>query len=371
MTDLETRLRQDLAQAADSAGEGLEVADVVAAGHRVRVERIIRRTMGGIAVAALALLVLPSVGNWSVPGVPDPMSTVPAPTTSTTIAVTTFDLSPLTIGMKGDSPFESVTVTALARDGVASELTVRGERAGASGTPQPAVSQTTIKLVPGDTRLAVGRLGDRVTVGLLPELATSLEVLRVKDAASTQSWNLTEDLASLGGTVFLHITDVPEPAGTPVAGVVWRNPAGQIRSSSGQVVGTTTFRSRAGDVTVVRDPALAHLGFVEGDQFGWANTWEDPTDPAGIVKLDAAKRSAAGVWERVVIGVLPAGATNPKVGVVDSGDVGDSGIEVAVGELAPDDRTGFAIHAKLPNQTPVVTSVTYTSADGKQVVWTP
>lgn len=346
MNELEERLIDDLLQATEAVEPQLDVDFLIAAGRRVRRQRMVRRAAGGTAAAlALGLLAWSALAPRVITGVPEPAQTVsPTPVTAETVTV---DLTKDFTVNEAEPPYETLEVSATRSGGgySVSFVATTGKGESQTGNGWVADGQVFFQQIP---RLVAGVLAGRVD-------------WRDTIYSSQDGWTTGHEIwmPRLGVTV---LVDVLEKAESTAAGVIWQGPDGVLRDDHGSEVPFARVGLATGDRIVYLDDRLGVLGHRAADRDDTVSTNELGPD-SELVKVQTRSRADGGPWVATAIGVLPYGASDPAVTLAEYGNEWSSArlngsgrvVFVAVGEPADGDSSDL------------VTAVSYTDADGKRV----
>ncbi|MFT4294418.1 MAG: hypothetical protein QM582_03285 [Micropruina sp.] len=351
MTDLEGLLREDLRDAADTMPTDLDIDNLLQQGRRRRTARMQRRGLAAFAAAAaVSLVTWVGLSQHTTIGVPDPASspTAPAPVRSAK-----FDFEP---GVVPRAPYASIT--AAESDGV---LTLTGKKRASD----PGV---TLASVPLNTTTVTGTpISPRLSLWTIPGQVDWVNVVtNLTSDISASYGNRTGYLSSVGVTVVLGVSHQDQDSKDWVEGLIWRSADGNLHSSAGTTVSTAALRVGDRTQVVYRDPGLKQISFFDPlNGPGFAATRDTPA--RNVVKLSVWRNSTTRGWEQFTVGILPAGAHDPKVATAIKG------AEVTTGVLQPDGAVVFFAYSRADAEPKgsFITKVTYTDADGQVRTYRP
>ncbi|MFT3860251.1 hypothetical protein [Micropruina sp.] len=355
-TELENRLRAELTLLASEVDGDLDLNALIDRGHRAYRERTRRRTLGAVAAAAAIAVaawagLLPRTQN----GVPEPMQ---SPSVSAVEeAKATIELASL--NQEFPALYRTIQVSLVG--GVAT-FTGHGRTASTASTastPSPA-QLATLRL--DGSSVMVQRIDAHLSVGLV---ADRVEWLSADPGEDLGGWSTPFELIpGTNLTAFGLVTEKPaDEKAAPLANLIWRSLDGSMHALGNQQVSTATLKLSDDDYTVFYAPATKHIGFFTtlGGLGPFSNNLVDDSQ---VVKADGSI-SKGGGYQNTALGMLPKGASDPKVTTTVQG------AEVMIGTLQPDGRLVFVARFDSKKQLAdgLVASVTYTGADGRRVTY--
>jgi len=319
MNDLEELLRTDLARAAEPIDSGLDAADLLATGHRVRRSRTMRVGAGLTAmlvtVAGLGVVVASALGHGSqgpVLATPSPVPSV-TPSTSASPAITsatsgkaTFDLTGFGMN-KTDAPFDQLVVAAEPTSTGKMSITITGSK------PGHVDEQVTAQFGAGGTSATFVTLGKRLVVTLLPGTASNASLFtdlnvggRVSDTKVLPGTGLSALV-----TVFEH--GVADPA--KGAQVIWQAADWVLHSTSGAEVPSEVAMLGTEQVRVFRSEEIGVLGLWGEGTFGGTSYAIKDSTPSSLIDGGfghCTEAPASGCdWIKLV--ALPPGTTDVQL----------------------------------------------------------
>lgn len=350
MSDLEELLRTDLRDAADTLPADLDVDELLDQGHRPRRARTGRRSL-----AAVAAVVVVSLAGWAglahrtTTGVPDPASTS---TMVDTVSFFTFYSEP---GNVPGLPY--ATITARATDGV---LTLTAQK-------HKSDSRVQLASVPLNPAVATGTpISPRLSLWVIPGQVDWVTV-QTKDPSIGSYSPRHGFISSVGMTVVITDAEREQKSKDWVDGVIWRATDGTLHSSAGTILDTAVLPLSDTSLTVYRDPGLKVVSFFDATEGQGFTSTRDDRPARVVVKTQIARGSFADGWEQFAVGILPAGAHDPRV------TTSAKNAEVVTGTLQPSGAVVFVARnrsATEPNGC-LVTKVTYTDAEGQARSYRP
>lgn len=348
MNELEERLIDDLRQATEAVEPQVDVDFLIAAGRRVRRQRVVRRAAGGTAAALmLGLLAWSALGPRVITGIPEPaqtVSTAPADTEAVTV-----DLTEGYTVNEDEPPYEKLEVAAT-RSGAGYSVTFVAIRDGVPDASSGWVAdgQVIIHQIP---RLVAGVVAGQV------DWRETVYGRQDGSLIAREVW-----MPRLGITVLVDVLDNVESA---AEGVIWQDADGVVRDDRGREMPSARIGLSGGDHIVYLDDRLGVLGHRAAGSDDSVSIIELGAD-SEIVKVDSRSRSDGGAWDATAVGVLPDGGGDLEVTLAEFGrewasaklDGNGRVVFVAVGELEVDDSSDL------------ITAVSYTDSDGKRVTVT-
>ena len=362
MNDVEERLRTDLRAAATQVEDRIDADDALLAGQRARSSRRIARTVGVAALAAVLgltgwglLRTAPVLG-----GHPDPMGTVvatpsvPSPSESSSSYVptdpmqTTFELGGK---INGQVPsYESVQVS----------VKTAGDQVAVTVALTKATGKNEDTLVLRQYSMSAGTswwtaLDKHLVLSIVPGRPTWFQQ---RGDASQGAVTDQKPLTGINATVYL--TGYIESGGPDtVRGFLWRGADGVAQDSLGNVVPSAEITLQDDTYWIYRDAGLDTLGLVPQRGGGAYSFRISDAQPDDLVHGGMGNKANDGRWSWTQIGSLPPGAHDISLVLADPG--GDWG-----SATLSDGWVVVLAHATAKT-THVITSITYTGADGKVV----
>lgn len=230
-TELESRLRQDLAAAELSVP--LDLERTLAAGHRAVTARRIGRGIGAAAMLAGAALLVPQLVPGRVTAVPAvdhaTVTFEPQSFRSNDVAI---DLDAANLELRrGDG--DTMDVTAM--------VTLNGEA--------PLRDSFTLA---DPSATGTHRLSDQVVIGLAPENRWIDWLVE-----GSGSFHASQSAESLGLTAYLLLPMSTDPRWS-VRGAIWQQPGGEVHNSLGERISAANLLG--GAATIYVDPELDVVG---------------------------------------------------------------------------------------------------------------
>ncbi len=344
MSDLEELLRTDLRDAAEALPTDIDVDDLLHRGRRLRAART--RRHGLVAVAAAVVV---GLAGWTglalrtTSGVPDPAAT---PSIASPGSIVTFRTE---AGSVPRSPYSVITATQ--SDGV---LTLTGREQ----ESDPGVRLASVSVNP---KVATGTtISPRLSLWLIPGQIDWVDAHTTGPSSVGPYLARHGFLSASGVTVALVVAQQDQSSADWVDGVIWRATDGSLHSSAGTPVSTAVLSLSDASLTVYRDPGLKVVSFFDAmDGRGFTSTRDD-LPARELVKTRLARESAGHGWEEFAVGILPPGASDPRVTTTSRG------AEVATGVLQPDGAVTFVVRNRSDAEPrgSLISKVTYTDADG-------
>lgn len=350
MTDLEERLRDDLRDAAATIPTELDVDVLLLQGRRRRAARSQRRGIAAMAaVTVVAMVAWLGLTQRVTTGVPDPAASPTAPPPASSV---TFRSEPNVVPR---SPYE--VIEAAESDGV---LTVTARKRDAD----PSVTLTSVAL---DPSVATGTpISPRLYLWVVPGRVDWVDTVATRGISGAY---MPRDahLPAIDVTVVMVISEKDQTSKNWMDGVIWRAPDGALHSSAGTAVSSATLRFSDRSVVVYRDPGLKQISFFDPMNGRGSASVRDDFRPSDVMKIQMAASGTTRGWERFAIGILPAGARDPRV------TTSASGAEVATGTMQPDGAQAFvALHRTTTEpRGALITKVTYTDDQGRTRTYRP
>jgi hypothetical protein len=359
MNELEERLRTDLRAAAAQVEDRIDTDDALLAGQRARSSRRIARTVGvGALAAAVALVGWGFLGAAPVlGGHPDPMGTVSAttgrPSTSSSPYVPTDPMAAtFEIGgrLNGQvNTYDSVGVFVKPdgdQVGVAVVLSTATKKAGRSIVSNYTFTSGAFWQVALDKHLVLAIVPGR------PSWFTAADN-PVKGAVTDQ-----QPLTGINATAYL-IGYIEAGGPDTVRGFLWHGTDGVVQDSLGNLVPSAEVVLADDTYWVYRDTALDLMG-IEPRKEGNGYSFRLSDVKAGdLVHGGIGSRPDKGEWTWTQFGTLPPGAHDLKVVLAQPG--------AEWGSATLSDGWVFVVAHAVTTKTKVITSLTYTDADGKVV----
>lgn len=337
MNEMEERLRTGLRQLAEPVDAQVDTEAAVAGGDRLRRGRLARWASGGVALAALMGVLAWNGLSWrQVVAIPDPITAPASAPRAPTLALL----------FQQTEPAQTWTGAHVRVARTGDRLSVEVARVHANGDE-------------GASRTFTAAAGEFWSAPMDDDLVVALIPNPVVSVGSLPGWEVSvnDGLEELGMTaVGLQRSD---PAAGAYGGLVWRGAGFDVHDSEGAVVPSAVLRAGDRSVIVFRDEELGVWGYLDAYN-------EDhialpiATEPVGTVH-ELAKNPDGEVTE---VGFLPTGGRDPKFTVRDGAGWGSA----TIGDGGP---VAYIVFAVNPARTPLVTSVTYTGADGGRVTFHP
>ena len=357
MNDLEERLRADFRQATAGVEDTVDVEAALLAGQRARSSRRIARTAGVAALVAVAGLVgwgalraAPVLG-----GHPDPLGTISAvpntPSTSSSPYVPTDPMSAtFELGgtINGQVPsYDSVGVTVKANgDQMDVSVSMNKGTDKAAGTILRQYSMT------AGAFWSVA-LDKHLVLSIVPGRPTWFTQ---RDSANKGAVTYPEPLTGINATAYL--TGYIQSGGPDtVRGFLWRGADGAAQDSLGNVVPSADVALKDDTYWIYRDAALDTIGVVPKEGGGAYSFNLSDLTAKNMVHGGMGNRVNGGKWSWTQFGALPPGAHDIKVVLADPGGEWSSA-------TLSDGWVAVAAHA-IAKTTDVITSISYTGADGR------
>jgi len=361
MNDLEERLRADFRQATAGVEDTVDVEAALLAGQRARSSRRIARTAGVAALVAVAGLVgwgalraAPVLG-----GHPDPLGTISAvpntPSTSSSPYVPTDPMSAtFELGgtINGQVPsYDSVGVTVKANgDQMDVSVSMNKGTDKAAGTILRQYSMT------AGAFWSVA-LDKHLVLSIVPGRPTWFTQ---RDSANKGAVTYPEPLTGINATAYL--TGYIQSGGPDtVRGFLWRGADGAAQDSLGNVVPSADVALKDDTYWIYRDAALDTIGVVPKKGGGAYSFNLSDLTAKNMVHGGMGNRVNGGKWSWTQFGALPPGAHDIKVVLADPGGEWSSA-------TLSDGWVAVAAHA-IAKTTDVITSISYTGADGRAVTF--
>jgi hypothetical protein len=362
MNDLEDRLRADFQQATAGVEDTVDVEAALLAGQRARSSRRIARTAGVAVLVAVAGLV-----GWGalradpvLGGHPDPMGTISAvpntPSTSSSPYVptdpmsATFDLGGT---INGEVPsYESVGV----------QVKAAGDEVEVTVALLKAIDKNGDSLVLQHYTMTAGRfwsvaLDKHLILSIVPGRPTWFTQ---RDSANKGAVTYPEPLNGINATAYL--TGYIQSGGPDtVRGFLWRGADGAAQDSLGNVVPSADVALKDDTYWIYRDAALDTIGVVPKEGGGSYSFRLSDLTAKNMVHGGMGNRVNGGKWSWTQFGALPPGAHNIKVVLADPDGEWSSA-------TLSDGWVAVVAHA-VAKTTDVITSISYTSADGRVVTF--
>jgi hypothetical protein len=364
MNDLEERLRTDLRVAAAQVEDRIDTDEALVAGQRARSSRRIARTLGVAALAAVAglagwglLRAAPVLG-----GHPDPMGTISAtpsrPSSSTSSSpyvptdpiAATFDLGGT---INGEVPsYESVGV----------HVKAAGDQVEVAVALQKAINKNGESVVLRHYTMTAGKfwwvaLDRHLVLSIVPGRPTWFAQ---RDSSSKGAATYHQPLIGINATAYL--TGYIESGGPDtVRGFLWRGADGAAQDSLGNVVPSADVALKDDTYWIYRDAALDTIGVVPKKAGGAYSFRLSDLMGKNMVHGGMGNRANGGKWSWTQFGSLPPGAHDIKVVLADpDGDWGSATLN--------DGWVAVVAHATAKT-TDVITSISYTGADGRVMTY--
>jgi len=357
MNDLEERLRADFRQATAGVEDTVDVEAALLAGQRARSSRRIARTAGVAALVAVAGLVgwgalraAPVLG-----GHPDPLGTISAvpntPSTSSSPYVPTDPMSAtFELGgtINGQVPsYDSVGVTVKANgDQMDVSVSMNKGTDKAAGTILRQYSMT------AGAFWSVA-LDKHLVLSIVPGRPTWFTQ---RDSANKGAVTYPEPLTGINATAYL--TGYIQSGGPDtVRGFLWRGADGAAQDSLGNVVPSADVALKDDTYWIYRDAALDTIGVVPKKGGGAYSFNLSDLTAKNMVHGGMGNRVNGGKWSWTQFGALPPGAHDIKVVLADPDGEWSSA-------TLSDGWVAVVAHA-IAKTTDVITSISYTGADGR------
>ena len=345
MNDIEERVRSGLHGVRTGQLDlGVDADDVLEIAKGVRTQRRVLWTIGTVAAA----LVVGMASYSLVLGRTIEGPAVPAAPASTPVVVdgrarVSFDLTDNEVPERYASLVAEVSRSGAEVDAALTVFDASGlpQFSTSTGAGDDAISQVSMGLDDGTS----------IEVGLIDEVARW--VVPIGGAAGAQV--AQRELPALDVTVYLLV--FPPSQGEPITlpNVVWQGLDGAVRVGVGREITSATVSVAGRSGTAYLDEGLDTFGYADSDGFGFRFA---ASEASKRTRCYFSGQELKGSWESTVFCLLPPGAQNPEAQLAES-------TKVALVDLA--DRLLVVMPGSADSINGIVKSVTYTTADGREV----
>jgi hypothetical protein len=332
----------------------------------------VRRAASGVAaVLTIGLLSYGVIANRTIAGVPAPAQTASAPTTSSAV-------TPPSASVAASTPRK-------VREGSGGPIHFDMTRFGVVGDAKPQFRSLNIAAVPDSTGMAVNLVavtvaGERVerkghsdgSSPVLLQLGPKLWAGVAPDEVVAMYWAMdgaiNGNFRHMSGSATALVVTSDSPIDS-VGAFVWRTRDGEYRDSTGNSVPSTVFKLKGQSYWFFNDAAvnLVGAGLVQPDPAnGPSSCGPLPVNPTSMWRASGSDVVQLGrpttELDSYEIGLLPGGATEPRLGT------GAEVSEVVVNPLSGTGQLAFIAYGRTTTEDPILISqVDYVDAQGQQV----